>query len=148
MWWLLSETLDSNFDSTMRMTSGFELGGAFRILASSCPCLISDLGCWLATDSNSLVGYGENIWSFSSCPSYFSSYSSSWQVVQTFGESAPFQGGKRSTLREIQATITARGEKRISSLHGGDSHASMLGKGYSQLLDIALQLMSTFLYEV
>ena len=24
----------------------------------------------------------------------------------------------------------------------------MLGKGYSQLLDIALQLMSTFLYEV
>ena len=38
--------------------------------------------------------------------------------------------------------------KKISSLHGGDSHASMLGKGYSQLLDIALQLMSTFLYEV
>ena len=65
-----------------------------------------------------------------------------------FSISGGLAGGKRSTLWEIQATITARGEKRISSLHGGDSHASMLGKGYSQLLDIALQLMSTFLYEV
>ena len=62
-----------------------------------------------------------------------------------WGSQPRFKEVKEAPLWEIQATITARGEKRSAQLHGGDSHASMLGKGYSQLLDIALQLMSTFL---